>query len=353
MKRDRLRQYQRMLAPGTPLRSGIDRILHGRTGALIVLGNNAKVQQVSTGGFQLGVDFTPQALRELAKMDGAIILSNDLAKIVAAGVHLVPAGELPTAETGTRHRSADRTAQVAGVPVVTVSASMSRISLFLDGHHHVVESSSQMISRANQTLATLSTFVDRLDDVLHQFNAIEVSDQVTLRDLVQVVQRVEMTRRLSAETRFLIDALGVEGRLIALQHAELATEFNGLSGQLADDYRDSLPDPDLFTFEPLSNFSADELLSAALVAEHIGFGPNAYLETPLTTRGSRLLCSVGRLPAGMVKKLIDHFPLQELFVVSVRDLQQIEGIGSARARQIRDALVRITETPYTRHAPPN
>ena len=148
MKRDRLRQYQRRLAPGTPLRAGLDRILHGRTGALVVLGNNAKVQQVSTGGFQLNVDFTPQALRELAKLDGAIILSNDLSRIIAAGVHLVPAGDLPTAETGTRHRSADRTAQASGVPVVTVSASMSTISLFMDGDRHPVETSGQMISRA-------------------------------------------------------------------------------------------------------------------------------------------------------------------------------------------------------------
>lgn len=353
MKWERLRQYQRHLAPGTPLRAGLDRILHGRTGALVVLGNNAKVQQVSTGGFQLGMEFTPQALRELAKMDGAIILSADLSQIIAAGVHLVPAGELPTAETGTRHRSADRTAQAAGVPVVTVSASMSTISLFLDGHRHVLESSSQMISRANQTLATLSRFVARLDDVLHQFNALEVGAQVTIRDLAQVAQRLEMTTRLSSETQFLIDILGVEGRLVSLQHAELVTEFTGLPGQLAEDYAHNLDDPEQFTFEPLSNFSTEELLSTQLVAEHMGFGSNAYLETPLTTRGSRLLGSVGRLPAGTVTKLVDQFSLQELFGASVSELLQIDGIGSARARQIRDALARITETAFSRPGPRN
>ena len=308
MKRDRLRQYQRRLAPGTPLRAGLDRILHGRTGALVVLGNNAKVQQVSTGGFQLNVDFTPQALRELAKLDGAIILSNDLSRIIAAGVHLVPAGDLPTAETGTRHRSADRTAQASGVPVVTVSASMSTISLFMDGDRHPVETSGQMISRANQTLATLARFVDRLGDILHQFNALEVGEQVTIRSLVLVAQRFEMTRRLSAETQFHIDTLGVEGRLIALQHAELVGEFTGLDGQLATDYSHS--------------------------------------------RGARLLISVGRLPEGLVTKLIDRFSLQELFSVSVSELQQIDGIGAARARLIRDALLRITEAAYARPQAP-
>ncbi len=348
MKRERLRQYQRHLAPGTPLRAGLDRILHGGTGALIVLGNNSRVQQISTGGFQLNVEFTPQALRELAKMDGAIILSNDLSRIVAAGVHLVPAGDLPTAETGTRHRSADRTAQACGVPVVTVSASMSTLSLFMDGHRHVVESTSQMISRANQTLATLAQFVTRLDDLLHQFNALEVGEQVTVRDLALVAQRHEMTRRLSGETQFHIDTLGVEGRLVALQHAELVSEFDGLAKQLTADYAHNLDDPNDFTLDHLHNFSSDELHSASLVAERLGFGAGVYLETPITTRGARLLGSVGRLPDGLVSKLIDHFSLQELFGASVAELQTLEGIGATRARLIRDALLRITEAAYSR-----
>ena len=346
MKRERLRQYQRHLAPGTPLRAGLDRILHGGTGALIVLGNNAKVQQVSTGGFDLNVEFTPQALRELAKMDGAIILTGDLNRVVAAGVHLVPAGDLPTAETGTRHRSADRTAQASGVPVVTVSASMSTISLFMDGHRHVVETSGQMLSRANQTLATLSQFVNRLDDILHQFNALEVGDQVTIRDLVVVAQRFEMTRRLSGETQFHIDTLGVEGRLVALQHAELVREFEGLAEQLAADYAHNLAAPEVFSFDQLRNFSAEELLSATLVAERIGFGTKCYLESPIATRGARLLGSVGRLPDGLVTKLINRFSLQELFGASVAELQELDGVGAARARLIRDALVRITEAAY-------
>lgn len=348
MPRARLRQYQRTLAPGTPLRAGLDRILNGRTGALVVLGNNARVKQASSGGFQVNVEFTPQALRELAKMDGAIVLSGDLSRIVAAGVHLVPPGDLPTAETGTRHRSADRTAQFAGVPVVTVSASMAIISLFLAGHRHLIETSGQMISRANQTLATLARFVSRLDDVMDQFNALEVSDQVTVRDLVQVAHRYEMTRRLSGEMQFHIDTLGIEGRLIALQHAELVASFDGLEPLLVADYRDNLATPDDFRLDHLQNFSADELLSPALVAERLGFGPGVYLETPVRTRGIRLLTDVGRLPGNLVSKLVDRMELQELFGSSVNDLLQIDGVGTARVRLIRDALLRVTEAAYSR-----
>ena len=348
MPRARLRQYQRLLAPGTPLREGLDRVLHGRTGALVVLGNNAKVQQLSSGGFTLDVDYTPQALRELAKMDGAIVLSTDLGRIAAAGVHLVPSGDFPSAETGTRHRSADQSAQAAGVPVVTVSASMSTISLFLDGKRHVLETSSQMVSRANQTIATLTSFVARLDDVIGQFNSLEVSEQVTIRDLVQVVHRYEMTRRLSTETQFHVDTLGVEGRLIALQHAELEASFEGLADLLVADYSHTLDDPSTFTLESLLNFSPDELLSTQLVADRMGFGPQVFLETPLKTRGVRLLTNVGRLPNALVAKLVDRFDIQELFGASVADLLEIDGVGPARARLIRDALLRITEAAYSR-----
>ena len=347
MPRARLRQYQRLLAPGTPLRAGLDRILHGRTGALVVLGNNPGVQRLSSGGFRLDAEFTPQALRELAKMDGAIILSSDLTRIVAAGVHLVSSGEFPSAETGTRHRTADKTAQAAGLPVVTVSASMSTISLFVDGKRNVIESTTQMISRANQTIATLSSFVSRLDDVISQFNSLEVIEQVTIRDLVQVARRYEMIRRLSSETQFHVDTLGVEGRLIALQHTEMMSSYQGLTDLLVADYASALEHPADFTLENLANFSSDELLSNQLVADRMGFGPQVNLETPLKTRGVRLLTDVGRLPSSLVSKLVDRCELAELLGASVADLLEIDGVGPARARLVRDALLRITEAAYS------
>ena len=339
-----VRRYLKLLAPGTPLRAGIDRILHGRTGALIVLGNNTQVQQVSSGGFKIGVECTEQSLRELAKLDGAIVLSNDLSHIVAAGVHLVPAGDLPTAETGTRHRSADRTAQVARIPVVTVSASMSTVSMFHEGHRHIVETVPQVISRANQTLAALSRVVTRLGDLMDQFTPLEMAETVTLRDLTHVVHRLELTRRLSSEMQFHIDLLGVEGRMVALQHAELAANFYGIGDLLVADYAGNVSDPTEFDLAKLHNFSPEELFSGQLVAERLGFGTGANLEQHVETRGIRLLTKVGRLPASLVTKLIDDFTLQELFGASVSVLMEIEGIGPTRARQIRDALLRITET---------
>ncbi|WP_296138160.1 DNA integrity scanning diadenylate cyclase DisA [uncultured Tessaracoccus sp.] len=341
-----LQRHLKQLAPGTPLRAGIDRILHGRTGALIVMGNNRHVARISSGGFQIGVDFSAQALRELAKLDGAIILSNDLTRIVAAGVHLVPAGDLPTAETGTRHRSADRTAQAAGVPVVSVSASMGTVSLFLGGRRHLVEKASDVISRGTQTLAALTSVVQRLEESLSQFTSLEVADQVTLRDLVAVAHRYELARRLSAEMEFHISILGVEGRLLAMQHAELAAPLADLAAQLAADFAHNLADPEDFDLAALENFTPEELLGAHLIAEHLGFGPQAHLEQALATRGHRVLTTVGRLPRGVVDLLVPQHTLQELFALSRAQLMEIEGVGERRARLIRDALLRIGESTY-------
>lgn len=344
--RARLREYRRRLAPGTPIRDGLDRILRGRTGAIVVLGNNAAVRSLSTGGFKLDVEFSPQSLRELAKLDGAILLSNDLDRILAAGVHLVPPGALPTLETGTRHRSADQTSQAAGIPVVSVSASMSTITLFLAGHRHLLETSEQMLGRANQTMTTLTQFVGHLERLLRNFNALEFGEQVTIRDLSLVGHRYEMTRRLSEEVAFHMDTLGAEGRLVALQYAELMGAINELPKLLAADYAHNLPDPSEFTMERLHNFSTTELLNNALVAERLGFGTEVSLETGIVTRGIRLLSVVGRLPRALVDKLVSTFTLQELFGASLTDLQQLEGIGPSRARQIRDALLRITDDRY-------
>src|ERR1700723_1788578 len=113
-----------MVAPGAPLRDGLERVLHAERGALVVLGDHPAVLSICTGGFLLDAEFSPQRLSELAKMDGAMILSADASRIARANVHLVPGSSIPTAETGTRHRTAERVARSVDVPVLSVSAAM-------------------------------------------------------------------------------------------------------------------------------------------------------------------------------------------------------------------------------------
>ncbi len=345
--RDQLIDYLRLLAPGTPLREGLERILRGRTGALVVLGNTREVQQLSTGGFVLNVPYTPTALRELAKMDGAIIISSDASQIVGAGVHLMPDPSIETVETGTRHRTADRVSRQTGVPVVSVSSSMSTIYLYLNEHRHLVEHSDHILSRANQALQTLERYKARLLEVTNRLSALEVSDQVTVKDFALVAQRIEMVRRLQLELSGYVVELGSDGRLLTLQLHELSAGMDELRDLLEQDYRPSDPAA-TFSLQALENLSTTELLEPLAVARAVGFSSTEHLDTRISTRGYRQMAQINRLPNVFGARLIEHFgSLQGLFAASSAELQEVDGVGESRARIIRDGLVRLAESAYT------
>jgi len=344
--------YLELVAPGTPLRDGFERILRGRTGALIVLGHGRDVQDLCTGGFELDVPYSPTALRELAKMDGAIVLDSWATRIMRAGVHLMPDPTVPTAETGTRHRTADRLARQTGVPVIAISASMATISLYVDAYRQFVENPDQILARANQALQTLERYRARLAEATTRLSALEVEDQVTLRDVASVAQRLEMVRRLDLELSEYTAELGTEGRLLALQMHELTSGLTELGALLEKDYR---PEPagggndsDAgFGLSQLTVLDTTQLLDLLLVARTIGFSASDQLDTRTTTRGYRQVAQINRLPGALGERLIEHFgSLQALFAASRADLQEVEGVGEQRARAIRDGLVRVAETAY-------
>ncbi|WP_415836730.1 DNA integrity scanning diadenylate cyclase DisA, partial [Nocardioides marinus] len=235
----RLRETLASIAPGTPLRDGLERILRGRTGALIVIGRDRTVDAISTGGFELDVPFTATGLRELAKMDGAIIVDRDLNRIIRAAVHLMPDHTIPSEETGTRHRTADRVAKQTGFPVISVSQSMQIIAAYVGETRHVLEDSGQILSRANQALATLERYKLRLDEVSSTLSALEIEDLVTVRDVAVVAQRLEMVTRIAREIEDYVLELGTDGRLLSLQLEELIT---GVDSERELVVRDYLPD---------------------------------------------------------------------------------------------------------------
>jgi len=208
-------------APGTALRDGLERILRGRTGALIVLGHDRTVESLVTGGFPIDIEFSSTRLRELAKMDGAIICDRDASRILWAATQLVPDPTIETAESGTRHRTAERVAKQTGHPVISVSQSMQIIALYVGNRRHVLEDSSAILSRANQALATLERYKLRLDEVTGTLSALEIEDLVTVRDVAAVVQRLEMVARISDEIAGYVVELGTDGRLLTLQLDEL------------------------------------------------------------------------------------------------------------------------------------
>ncbi len=333
------------LAPGTDLREGLERILRGRTGGLIVLGNDEVVQQISGGGFRMDVEFTATGLRELAKMDGAVILDRHATRILRAAVQLLPDPTIPTIETGTRHRTAERVAVQAGVPVISVSKSMHTIALYFDGQRKVLEDSTAILGKANQALATLERYRQRLDEVGSTLSALEVEDLVTVRDVLAVTQRLEMVRRMSAEIDEYVVELGVEGRLLDLQLQEVVS---GVGTDQVLLLRDYLPDADQFarTIALLDEVDDAALVDLAQLATQMGLVSDIDdLDRPMSPRGYRLLGRVPRLPETVVERLIERFgSLQKLLAASIDDLQSVEGVGEARARGVRDALSRLAES---------
>ena len=360
LARPTLRETIGRLAPGTALRDGLERILRGRTGALIVLGYDDSVETICDGGFALDVRFAPTRLRELSKMDGAVVLSSDgthilranvqLAHILRANVQLVPDPSIPTDESGTRHRSAERTAIQTGYPVISVSHSMSMVTVYVAGERHVVPDSATILSRANQTIDTLERYNSRLDEVSRQLSTAEIEDFVTLRDVMTVVQRLEMVRRISLEIDADVVELGTDGRQLKLQLEELVGDNDTARELIVRDYHAN-PDPPTAaqvsaTLEELDGLSDTELLDFTTLARVFGYPstPEAQ-DSAMSSRGYRAMAGIPRLQFAHVDLLVRSFgSLQGLLAASASDLQSVEGIGSMWARHIREGLSQLAES---------
>jgi diadenylate cyclase len=347
---DRLRSTLAAMAPGTALRDGLERILRGNTGALIVLGYDSVVESLCTGGFSLDVEFSATRLRELAKMDGGIVIDDVLSRILRAAVHLVPDPTIPTEESGTRHRTAERVSLQTSHPVISVSQSMQLIALYLEGRRYVLDDSAAILSRANQALATLERYKLRLDEVAGTLSALEIEDLVTVRDAMVVSQRLEMVRRIASEIEGYVVELGTDGRLISLQLDELMAGVEAEREYVVRDYLPPATGRRVRTAEEvladLDALSSTDLLDLTVVSRTAGFPahPDA-LDAPVSPRGYRLLAKVPRLPRAVVDRLVEHFvTLQKLLAAGLDDLTTVDGIGEARARSVREGLSRLAES---------
>lgn len=333
------------VAPGTALRDGLERILRGNTGALIVLGHDRTVDSLCTGGFGLNVELTGQRLRELAKMDGAIVLDSGHARILRVNVHLMPDPSIPTMESGTRHRTAARVAVQTGRPVITVSQSMRIIQLYVGDRRHLIEDPASILFSANQALQTLERYRMRYDEVSRGLSALEIEDHVTVRDVCTVVQRLDMVRRIAAEIEGYVVELGTDGRLLSLQLNELVAGIEPDRDLVVRDYVPGDPAelaPVVTT--ALEGLGDTEMLDIGSVTRAFGFGGSEVLDSVVSPRGYRLLAKLPRLPQAVCDRLVNHFgTLQELLAASVADLQTVDGIGELRARAVREGLSRIAE----------
>ena len=344
-----LRSALQDIAPGTPLREGLERIQRSHTGGLIVLGVSPELEEMCSGGFDLDIEFTASRLRELCKMDGAVIIDPTDWRIRKANVQLFPDQSIPTDESGMRHRTAQRTAYQTHLPVLSVSASMRLISIYVGKYHHIVEEPEALLSRANLAVDTLDRYSQRLDEVLQTLTILEMRDSATVRDVATVMQRMEMIRRITSEINEYLEELGSEGRLLALQVDDLVRGSGSERALVLRDYtRDASA---VSTAEAaLSELASDRLVDLAAIANVLGLGvyDPTDLDRTIQPRGVRALSLVPRLPWNVIKDITSHWEnLADLREATVEDLQQIEGIGPYRAKLIRETLENQFSTAAT------
>jgi diadenylate cyclase len=351
-----LREALALVAPGTALREGLDRVLQAKRGALVVIGDDPVVLSICTGGFLLDAEFSPQRLSELAKMDGAVILASDASRIARANVHLVPKASIPTSETGTRHRTAERVARSLAVPVITVSEAMATIAVFRGDAKHTLPPTARVLAQANQAIATLQRFKTRFDQAVATLSALEVEDTVSVRDVVAVLQPAEMVVRISEEIDDYLVELGTDGRLIGLQLEEIGTGVDENLRLVVRDYAlapkgvgvpvDGVRGPGVeAALAALHRLSSEDLLDPGKVAATLGLGSDPLsLDAAVEAQGFRLLRRLPRISDAIIDRIVARFvTLPRVMGASIADLETVDGVGEAKARSVKDGLARMVE----------
>lgn len=342
-RNNELKNMLKIMSPGTTLREGLENILRAKTGGLVVLSDKEDVLEIADGGFKIDSVYSPAYIYELAKMDGALVVSSDLKRILLANAQLMPNPSISTFETGTRHRTAQRVAKQTGCISIAISQRRNMISIYKGDIKYVLRDSSVVLSRANQAVQTLERYITVLDKVINNLNILEFQDLATLFDVATAIQRTEMVMRIVEEVEGYIIELGNEGRLISMQLNELVScvEQDGIL--LIRDYCKVGLNYDSI-YRDIQRLSSEELIDLEQLSKSLGYSCKGLTEVFVSPRGYRIANKVPRIPSTVIENLVEHFVnLKSILEASKEELDRVEGIGEARARAIRNGLRRIQE----------
>ncbi len=330
----------RKVAPGTALREGLSYIIQGGTGGLIVVSSSPKVRALTEGGVKINCPFEPTLLYELAKMDGAIFVDKDVGRIISANTFLVPDETIPSAETGTRHRAAERLARQTGEMVIAISQRRSTLTLYVKEIKHVMDTIGTLLNKAGQALQTLEKYKTTLDRVLVELSVRELEDLVTIYDVVRAVQRTEMVLRIVKEVNYYIVELGIEGRLLDMQLKEFEDSINEGLMVIRDYFRDKEIRSEKEVLSRLGKFSSMELLNLGNISNALGYGLNiSAVDEYLVPRGYRILTKTHRLPRPVIENLVNTFNnLRTIIQAPHEKLIAVEGMGDVRAEKLKEGL---------------
>lgn len=332
-----------MVAPGTQLYEALDSILKAKTGGLIVIGDTPEVLELVNGGFHINAEMHPGSLYELAKMDGAIVLSSDAKRILYANTQLVPDSMIPSFETGTRHKTAERVAKQTGQLVISISQRRNIITIYRGSWKYVIREVSVILAKANQALSTLEKYRSVFQQSLTNLSALEFEDLVTLVDVATVLQRSQMVNKIAWEIERYVIQLGSEGRLVRMQLEELMADTKDEGLLVFKDYHTG--GNVLEAWSQLEEMVSDDLLSLGSITKTLGFGGSmTSLEQAVAPRGYRVLAKIPRLPMPVIENLVKAFGgLSAVMEATIEALDDVEGIGEVRAKAIKEGLRRLRE----------
>lgn len=279
-------------------------------------------------------------------MDGAIILSKDLRKILLANTQIIPSSKILTDETGTRHRTAERTAKQTGELVISISQRRNIITVFKGDFRYTIEDTAKIITRANQALQTLENYKKVFDTKLRILNEYEFNDIVTLDNVITCLQRAEMVMKISEEVNRAIYELGVDGFLVKMQLEELIENLPNEELLIIKDY--IAPSRRLVPEKILSSIrenAKDGFIDSNTIARLLGYEVfENYEEIAVYPRGYRILSKIPRMPNTIVNNLVKTFKsFQHILAADIQKLDEVEGIGEVRARTIKQSLRRMQE----------
>lgn len=276
--------YIKLVSPGSPLRNVIDDLIRSDLGAIIVFDTKELHEnKMIDGGFRVNCRFTAQKLFELCKMDGAVIVSSDLTRIIYANVLMTPDYSLHTIETGTRHKAAERTAKQAHTFVIAVSERRKKTTLYYGSSRYYLKTTEELLRGLSSTLQLLEKQREILDKEINNLNVLEMSEMVSTSDVCKVIQRAEMIVKISESVKRNFTELGKEGNIMHMRFRELIKGVEKIENEVLRDYSNiSLKRAKTL----LSNITFDGLLEIESIARLIIEKP---LEESISPRGFRFL----------------------------------------------------------------
>ena len=332
------------LAPGTALREGLENILRAKMGALILIDDSPETLRIVDCGFAINVEYTPSNFYELAKMDGALVMSSDGKKILHANAQLIPDPTIRTTETGTRHRTAERAAKQTGALVVAISHRRNIITMYLGGLRYTLKDITFLLSRSNQALHTLERYRQALAKSLAMLNMLELDELATLNDIVDVLIRGERVSRIAREIEQNIIELGSEGRLVSMQMEEIMPGNLGVWDLIQDYCVESDQHAHAEVREQLRALP-EENLERYSVGRLLGYSITpSTMDVPVIPRGYRIFRQIPRLPNLVVENIVIHFKnVSHIYSATSAELDEVDGVGGARAKAIREGIKRLRE----------